>query len=153
MKHSLETVDEDQVRDLSREYSPNDIHDSILFLESLFCPTWDATVKKKQRALICAIVFRSRIIKLQNPKGVTEADDASWDGYEDIKKNKTVDRAMKMVQTLCDSIGNKRQIQEAILSCELLTKVVADCIFQGVDTRIKTMQPHPLYNQIVQCNV
>lgn len=153
MKHSLKTVDVDQVRDFSREYSPKDIHDSLVFLESLFCPTWDATLRKKQRALTCAIVFRSRIIELQNPKGVMEADDASWDGYEDIKKNKTVDRAIQMVQTLCDSIGNKRQIQEAILSCQLLKQVVADYIFQGDDTRINKMQCHPLYHRIVQHNV
>ena len=147
MRSSIETMDEDQVNDLS-EYSPNDIHDCLQFLESLFRPTWDAVVIKKQRALILAIAFRRRITKLQAITGDVESENLSWDGYEDMEKHQTVDRAVKMVQKLCDSLGGEHEIQRVVLSYHLLEKIVAEHVFKGDESKVNHMPSKVLYGRI-----
>lgn len=148
MRSSIRTMDDDQVHDLS-EYSPNDIHECLQFLESLFRPSWDAVVIKKQRALILAIAFRRRITKLQGKNGVIEAENQSWDGYEDMEKHQTADRAIKMVQMLCDSLGGKHDIQRVVLSYQLLEKVVTKYIFKGNESEIKQLRSEALYRRII----
>jgi hypothetical protein len=148
MKKSIETMDDDQVCDLS-EYSPNDIHECLLFLESLFSPTWDAASIKKQRALIVAIAFRTRILKLQAATEVVESKDSCWDGHADMKKHKTVDRAIKMVEVLCNSLGGENVIQRAVLSYKFLEKFIAIFIFNGNAEAIKKLPSNVLYRRIV----
>lgn len=141
-------MDEDQVRDVA-EYSPNDVHECLLFLESLFRPTWDAEIRKKQRALILAIAFRSRILTLSAATEVVESTDSCWDGHADMEKHKTVERAMKMVETLCDSLGGEHVIQRVVLSNTLLEQFVAAFIFDGNENLIKSMTSRVLYRRIV----
>jgi hypothetical protein len=148
MNKQIETMDEVQVQDLA-EYSPKDIHESLLFLESLFRPTWDAVCLKKQRALILAIAFRSRILKLQAATDVVESNDSPWDGHADMGKYKTVDRAIKMVETLCDSLGGELVIQRAVVSYKLLEKFTADFVFDGNISVIKKLPSDVLYRRIV----
>ena len=148
MKRSIETMDEDQVNDLS-EYSPNDIHECLYFLESLFCPTWDATVTKKQRALILAIAFRRRILELQSTTEVEETANSSWDGHLDMEKHRTANRAEKMVKTLCDSLGGEYEIQRAVQSYKLLEKFVTAYVLNGNDNAVKKLSSEALYLRIV----
>ena len=148
MTKSIESMDDDQIRDVS-EYSPNDIHDCLLFLESLFRPTWDAAFIKKQRALIFAIAFRNRILQLQAATEVVESNDSCWDGHANMEKHKTVDRAIKMVGTLCDSLGGELVIQRAVLSYKLLEKFIDTSIFDGNSIDINNLPSDVLYRRIV----
>jgi hypothetical protein len=145
MKKSMKTMDDHQVRNISN-YSPHHIHECLLFLELLVCPKWDVSLIKKQRALIFAMAFRNRLQKLQ---AANAKFGATWDGHADMVEHKTVARAIKMVKTLCDSLGGKRGIQQVVLSNTLLETYVAAFVFDGNVGPIRTLSSDALYSVIV----
>jgi hypothetical protein len=144
MKNSIETLDQDHVRDLSY-FSPNDIIDCIVFLESLFCPTWESSLRKKQRALIVALGFHNRIVTMQATKNVVGTDEY-LEGYNDMEKHRTSYRIQRMVQCLCDSLGKGETFRRNVISYELLKSTIAETFWFG--TSVDNVPADDLYDWI-----
>jgi hypothetical protein len=146
MKKSIETLDSDQIRDLSY-YSPNDIIECIIFLESLFCPTWESTVKQKQRALIIVLAFHNRIAKIK-ANGSFISKDESLDGYDEMENHRTCHRIQRLVQCLCDSLGRGEIFLQTIVSNELLKTIIMETFWFGSSVHINDIPAEVLYKRI-----
>jgi hypothetical protein len=138
-RRSIQLCDNESLQDFSM-YTPTEIHECLLFLESLFCPTWTTTLVKLQRSLIVALTLRRRSLAIQ------------VDGFDDMDPHHTVPRSNRIVKSICDSFGEREQFRHGVLSCDLLKSVVVE-LFGGVDTAmVETLPTAILYNKIVSGN-
>jgi hypothetical protein len=146
--HSIELCDTDALQDFGH-YTANEIHDSLLFLESLFCPRWDTTLVKLQRALLVALALRRRICSMRAIGGCVSSDDKFLDGYDDIEKNNTVQRSNDIVKLICDSFGEREMFRNGVLSYDLLKTSIADWIGEGDALMVGALPCNALYSQII----
>jgi hypothetical protein len=138
-KRSIELSDKDALQDFSL-YTPTEIHECLLFLESLFSPTWSTTTVKLQRSLIVALALRRRSLATQ------------VDGFDDMDPHHTVQRCNHIVKSVCDSFGEREKFRHGVLSHALLKSVVIE-LFGGVDlAMVETLPTAILYNKIVSGN-
>ena len=136
---SIELSDKDAIKDFSL-YTPTEIHDCLLFLESLFCPTWSTDIVKLQRSLIVSLALRRRRLATQ------------VDSFDDMDQHNTLKRSNVIVKSICDSIGQGEKFRQGVLSCDLLKSAIVE-LFGGMDVAtIEALPTAILYNKIVSGN-
>lgn len=147
MKKSLQMCDEEAVEELST-FSISEMHESLTFLEGLFSPSWETTDTKLQRTLIVALVLHGHVKATQkNIKGTSDSPTQNpvriFDQIQN--ENDIVDRAKRMVQTVCCQLGSAEKLKDATLSMDLLAAVVADCVGH---CNVESLTANELYEQI-----
>lgn len=139
---SIQRADEEALDEFSC-FNSDEVHECLVFLDKLFTPYWASSDVALKRCLIVALALHGRV------KAIQKDGESSDEGFRNLAKNGTAKRAKSMVATVCCALGDAGKLKAAILSMDLLERMVAESI-GSVSSNVDSLAAASLKERILR---